>query len=166
MFGYKGNGNNGKMPKQPHTMISPNNYGYSHCFLDDDSKFVLELEKNGNIPTKEIADNIKSTANQRTKEAAMWKGIRKDLGKLSKANSEIVKQATAAKLTTAQGAKRQYDSVSNMFNGMDKLQSDYDLSKARRNQRIAEIQSSYQNAVNNLRSNSNHRQRAAAANRN
>ena len=49
---------------------------------------------------------------------------------------------------------------------MDKLQTDYDLTKARRNQRIAEIQFSYQNAVSNLRSNSNSRQRAKAANRN
>ena len=49
---------------------------------------------------------------------------------------------------------------------MDKLQTDYDLTKARRNQRIAEIQFSYQNAVSNFRSNSNSRQRAKAANRN
>jgi hypothetical protein len=166
MFGYKGNNNSGQMPKQPHTMITPQNYGYSHVFLDDDSKFVLELEKRGNIPTKEIADNIKSTANQRTKEAVMWKQIEKDLGKLSKANAAIAKHSTGAKLTVAQNSKRQYDSVSNMFNGMDKLQSDYDLSKARRNQRIAEIKSSYQDSVANLRSNSNSRQRAAAANRN
>ena len=49
---------------------------------------------------------------------------------------------------------------------MDKLQTDYDLAKVRRNQRIAEIQSSYQNTFSNLRSNSNSRQRAGAANRN
>ena len=49
---------------------------------------------------------------------------------------------------------------------MDKLQTDYDLAKVRRNQRIAEIQFSYQNAVSNLRSNSKSRQRAKAANRN
>ena len=49
---------------------------------------------------------------------------------------------------------------------MDKLQTDYDLTKARRNQRIAEIQFSYQNAVSNLISNSNSRQRAKVANRN
>ena len=108
-------------------MITPNNYGYSHCFIDDDSQFILELEQNGNIPTKEIADKIKNTANRRTKEAVMWKGIRKDIGKLSKSNAEIQKHSTGAKLTVAQNSKRQYDSVLGMFNGMDKLDADYDL---------------------------------------
>lgn len=159
MFNYR-------QPKQPKTMITPNNYGYSHCFIDDDSQFILELEQNGNIPTKEIADKIKNTANRRTKEAVMWKGIRKDIGKLSKSNAEIQKHSTGAKLTVAQNSKRQYDSVLGMFNGMDKLDADYDLAKARRNQRMAEIKASYQDSVANLRSNSNHRQRAATASRN
>lgn len=166
MFGFGGNNNNTRMPKQPHTMITPSNYGYSHVFIDDDSKMVLEWEQNGCIPTPELAEKAKKTATERTKQAALSKQIKRDLGKISKANAEIIKNFSAAKTTTAQGAKRQYDSYSQMFNGMDKLQADYDLSRERRNQKIAEIQATYQDSIANLRSNSNNRQRAAVAGKN
>ena len=53
MFGFNGNNNNAKMPKQGHTTITPNNYGYSHTFIDDDSQMVLEWEQNGCLPTPE-----------------------------------------------------------------------------------------------------------------
>ena len=166
MFGFNGNNNNARMPKQGHTTITPDNYGYSHVFIDDDSQMVLEWEQNGCLPTPELAAKVKQTATERTKQVAMSKQIKRDLAKVSKANAKIVKNFGSAKLTAAQGSKKQCDSHINTFNGMDKLQADYDLTKARRNQRIAEIQSSHQNAVSNLRSNSNSRQRAGAANRN
>ena len=166
MFGFNGNKNNAIMPKQGHTTITPNNYGYSHTFIDDDSQMVLEWEQNGCLPTSELAAKAKQTATERTKQAIMSKQIKRDLAKVSKANAEIVKNFGATKLTAAQSAKKQYDIHSTTFNGMDKLQTDYDLTKARRNQRITEIQSSYQNAVSNLRSNLNSRQRAGAINRN
>lgn len=166
MFGFGNNSNNGKTPKQPHTMISPSNYGYSHCFIDDDSQMVLEWEQNGCIPTPELAEKAKKTANERGKQAVMSKQIRKDLSKVSKSNAEIIKNFAATKTTVAQGAKSQFDSYSNMFNGMDKLDSDYDLSKARRQQRIAEIKSTYQDSIQSLRSNQNSRQRAAVAGKN
>jgi len=166
MFGFNRNSNNARMPKQGHTTITPDNYGYSHTFIDDDSQMVLEWEQNGCLPTPELAAKAKQTATERTKQATMSKQIKRDLAKVSKANAEIVKNFATTKLTVAQGAKKQYDSYSNMFNGMDKLQADYDVSKARRNQRVAEIKSTYQDSVSNLRSNSNNRQRAAAANRN
>ncbi|NES64445.1 MAG: hypothetical protein F6K24_03825 [Okeania sp. SIO2D1] len=159
MFNYR-------QPKQPKTTITPNNYGYSHCFIDDDSQMLLEWEQNSCIPTPELAAKAKNAASSRGKQAAMSKQIRRDLAKVSKANAEIIKNFAAAKTTTAQGNKRQFDSYSNMFNGMDKLEADYELSKARRSQRLAEIKASYQDSVANLRSNSNHRQRAAAASRN
>ena len=166
MFGFNGNNNNARMPKQSHTTITPNNYGYSHAFIDDDSQMVLEWEQNGCLPTPELAAKVKQTATERTKQASISKQIKRNLAKVSKANAEIVKNFGTTKLTAAQSAKKQYDIHTSMFNGMDKLQTDYDLTKVRRNQRIAEIQSSYQNAVSNLRSNSNSRQRTGAANKN
>ena len=164
MFGYGSKNNNTRMPKTPHTMILPQNYGFSHCFIDDDSQFVLELEQRGNIPTQEIAEKIKNASSQRTKEAAMWKKIGKDLNKLSKANAEIIKQAAAAKLNVARTSKRQYDSVSGMFDGMDRLTSEYEVTKKCRSQRLSEIRVSYQEAIANLRSNSNQRQKATTGN--
>ena len=166
MFGFNKNNNNYKMPNQGHTTITPDNYGYSHTFIDDDSQMVLEWEQNGCLPTPELAAKAKQTSTERTKQASLSKQIKRDLSKISKANAEIVKNFGATKLTAAQSAKKQYGIHATTFNGMDKLQTDYDLAKVRRNQRIAEIQSSYQNTFSNLRSNSSSRQRAGAANRN
>lgn len=154
MFGYNSN-NKVKSPSVSHSFITPTNYGMSHVFLDDDSQLLLELEHGGNIPTTEIAKKIKNTAAQRTKEAATWKRIGKDLKKLSKANSEITKQATSAKLTVARASKNQYDSVSRMFNSMERLASDYELTKEHRNQTVRDIRANYQEAIANLRNNSN-----------
>lgn len=78
---------------------------------------------------------------------------------MSKANSEITKQATSAKLTVARASKNQYDSVSRMFNGMEKLASDYELTKEHRNQTVRDIRVNYQEAIANLRNNSNKRQK-------
>ncbi|MDE5087619.1 MAG: hypothetical protein O4805_10895 [Trichodesmium sp. St16_bin2-tuft] len=166
MFGFNGNNNNAKMPKQGYTTITPDNYGYSYAFIDDDSQMVFEWEQNGCLPTPELAAKAKQTADERTKQASLSKQIRRNLAKVSKANAEIVKNFGATKLTAAQSAKKQYGIHTTTFNGMDKLQTDYNLAKVRRSQRIAEIQSSHQNTVSNLRSNSNSRQRAGAANKN
>lgn len=79
---------------------------------------------------------------------------------MSKANSEITKQALAsAKLTVARASKNQYDSVSRMFNGMERLASYYELTKEHRNQTVRDIRANYQEAIANLRNNSNKRQK-------
>lgn len=108
MFGFNKNNNNYKMPNQGHTTITPDNYGYSHTFIDDDSQMVLEWEQNGCLPTPELAAKAKQTATERTKQASLNKQIKRDLAKVSKANAEIVKNFGATKLTAAQSAKKQY----------------------------------------------------------
>ena len=105
MFGFNKNNNNYKMPNQGHTTITPDNYGYSHTFIDDDSQMVLEWEQNGCLPTPELAAKAKQTATERTKQASLSKQIKRDLAKVSKANAEIVKNFGATKLTAAQSAK-------------------------------------------------------------
>ncbi len=165
MFGFGGS-DNARMPKTPHTFITPDNYGYYHAFLDDDSRMLLEWERNGGIPTPELAERAKKTASERAKQARLSKQLKRDLSKLSKSNAEIVKNLSGTKSTIAQGNKKQYISYSNQFGVMDKIDSDLKLTKAKRNQKLAEIKETFDDSIANLRNNRNSRQKAVVASEN
>ncbi|MDJ0554341.1 MAG: hypothetical protein QNJ68_07880 [Microcoleaceae cyanobacterium MO_207.B10] len=162
MFGF----NNNSHPKIPRTAIQPNNYGYSHVFIDDCSRIVLDWEQKGGIPTEAMAENIEKKAAERKKEAEYAERIEKAGESLSDSNARIIEALANAKSNEAQGIYRQNAAYSKMFNKMDKIQSKYDFKKEYRQQQMNKLQESYSQKITDLRSNSNDRQKTAAASRN
>lgn len=163
MFGFGGNNSNARMPKTPRTIISPNeSYGYSNVFIDDADRMLLEWEFNGAIPTQEMVERARETAEKRLEAANFSDEMKEHLSTLSDSNARIIGNLTSTKSKVAQGSKRQYDAWSRHFGNMDALSKRYELSKSRRDYKLTDINETFDCAVANLRVNSVRRRKQRA----
>ena len=159
MFNYKGSNSNARMPHQPRTMINPstNGNGYSHVFIDDADRMTMEWEYNGGIPTQEMVEKAREASTQRLEAASLSDEMKEHLSSLADSNARIIGNLSSSKSKAAQGAKRQYDAWSRHFGNMEKLDSSYDLSKSRRDHRLADIKETFDYACAHLRVNATRR---------
>lgn len=132
--GFHAVGNNnsgGRSATVPNTCLTPDNGGYSYTILDDASRYVNAWQDNNLESSEAECQELALLAKKEVKDAVFSKRKKRYLGIIAKAQAVKGKNFHQTKVIVADSIKKQWDSVQQMFSGMDKIWAGYSIGQQR-----------------------------------